>query len=64
MKRTHKSKTSLQVNLHFGDHTISACGMFNKEMKLVTANNFPTLLRKIKKLGIKVENLILTFQPE
>ena len=57
-------KVTLQVNLHFGDHTISACGIINNNTRVITAPNFPTLLRKIKKLKIKVEDLTLTFQPE
>jgi hypothetical protein len=56
-------KNSLQVNMNFEDNTISAFGTLKGTIVIITANNFPNLIKKIKKY-IKIETLTLTFQPE
>jgi hypothetical protein len=54
-------KYEFQVNLHFGEKTMSACGLAH----VFQARNLIGLLRKIQKeLGLKSEQIILTFQPE
>ena len=55
---------TLQVNLHYSEDMISACGIIDGSIKVLTAKNFPDLLRQVRELDIKVENLVLTFQPE
>lgn len=57
-------KVELQVNLHYSEDMISASGLLDSDMKVLIANNFPDLLRQVRALDIKVENLVLTFQPE
>ena len=53
-------KYSYQINMKFGNKTISACGIKGA----ITAHNLPTLLRRIvKKHNIKLEQIVLTFQP-
>ena len=59
-----KKKYEFQVNLHYSEDMISASGLLDNEMVTLLARNFPDLLKQVRALNIKVENLILTFQPE
>jgi hypothetical protein len=56
-------KYTFQVNLNFGN-SISACSL-DENIHVIYANNLPNLIKKIKKEhNIKLEQIILTFQPE
>ena len=53
-------KYEYQINMKFGDRVISACGIKGA----LTAHNLPTLLRRIiRKHSIKLEQIVLSFQP-
>ncbi len=58
------NKIELQINLHYSDKAISAFGIIKDKPRIIIVDNFPTLLDKVRSFGIKIENLILTFQPE
>ena len=62
-KKPESKKNQLQINLHFGDNKISACGMLNGVVTTIIACDLKRLFRKIRK-HIKLETLTLTFQPE
>lgn len=60
---------TFQVNMHFGDREICAVAMTLlpnwPSPVLVPAPNLTTLLRRIKKnCGLKLEEIVLEFQPE
>jgi len=60
-------KIEFQVNTGFdkGSYKISAAGYDKGKHLIVFASNFPTLLRRIKKVhGLKLEQILLSFQPE
>ncbi len=55
-------RTEYQVNLHFGEHSLSA---FNFKKGAVFARSLGWLVRRIvKKHGLKAEEIAFTFQPE
>jgi hypothetical protein len=55
------NKYTFQVNLNFGPRVVSAYG----KTSFIMATNLKGLIRKIqKKYNLKVEQIILTFQPE
>jgi len=54
-------KKSFQVNMHFGEKEMSACGALG----LVFAPTLNKLVKKIqKKFDLKLEQIELTFQPK
>jgi hypothetical protein len=54
-----------QVNLHFTDKQVSACGLSPTGVAAVFARNLSGLVRQIqKKMGLKLEQIKLSFQPE
>jgi hypothetical protein len=60
MEKTYE----FQVNLGFGKKTVSACGTGPNGLGGFTAPSVRMLLRKIiKKTGIRIEQVVLTFQP-
>jgi hypothetical protein len=57
-------KYEFQVNLGFGNRCVSGCGMTPDGVKVFIAPSIRMLLRKIiKKTNIKINQIVLTFQP-
>jgi hypothetical protein len=58
-------KFEFQVNMGFGLNVMSACGYDGTETIAVSARTLRLLLRKIiKKTGLKIEQIVLSFQPD
>ena len=57
-------KYEFQVNMGFGLNMMSACGYVDTKTIAVSARTLRLLLRKIiKKTNLKIEQIILSFQP-
>jgi hypothetical protein len=54
-----------QVNLHFTDRQVSACGMGPEECLVVFTRSLSGIPKAIqKKTGLRLEQIVLSFQPE
>jgi hypothetical protein len=58
-------KYEFQVNLHFTDKVVSVCGSAPEGPRVIFARSLGWIPKAIqKKTGLKLEQIVLTFQPE
>lgn len=54
-----------QVNLHFTDRQVSACGLGPDGVRAVFARSLSGVVRQLqKKAGLQLQQIKLSFQPE